>query len=214
MASAPDERPARGEEPIELFPGPTRRLYLVRHGHYVPGGPPDYDGPLSATGRAQATRTAERLRGHPIRVIHCSTHQRARETAAIIAASFPGIEVVFSPLLCECVPSVPPLYKEHLELNVPAAELLAGATQAREAWRRYFQPPEEGTETEMSELLISSGNIIRYFVAQALGAPTDAWAKSDMHNCGLSEVTIKGVRGPLLVRHNDTGHLPSDLQTF
>src|SRR6185437_5363683 len=105
-ADQPDIQPDDAES-AELFPGPARHLYIVRHGRYLSSGPPDYDGPLSEMGERQAALIAERLAGLPISVIQCSTLQRARETAAIIAARFPGVETRFSPLLCECAASVP-----------------------------------------------------------------------------------------------------------
>ena len=211
-ADKPDLQPEDDAEASELFPGPTRHLYIVRHGRYVSSGPPDYDGPLSEMGKRQATLIAERLAGLPISVIQCSTLQRARETAAIIAAQFPGVETRFSPLLCECVASVPPLIKAYLEEQVPAHELVEGPIQARAAWETYFQPPA-GDEDE-SQIIVSSGNLIGYFVGQALGAPADAWIRSDIQHCGLTEITIKPTRGPLLLRHNDVGHLPPELRTF
>lgn len=211
-ANQPDIQPDDDTEGGELFPGPTRHLYIVRHGRYVSSGPPDYDGPLAEMGIQQAMLIAERLAGLPISVIQCSTLQRARETAAIIAAHFPGVETRYSPLLCECVASVPPLVKAYLEEQVPAHELVEGPIQARAAWETYFEPPA-GDEDE-SQIIVSSGNLIGYFVGQALGAPADAWIRSDIQHCGLTEITIKPTRGTLLLRHNDVGHLPPELRTF
>ncbi|HEX8728116.1 MAG TPA: histidine phosphatase family protein [Ktedonobacterales bacterium] len=206
------DQPAVDAEENELFPGPTRHLYIVRHGQYTHGGPPEYDGPLTELGQRQANFIAARLAGLPISVIHCSTLQRARESAAIIAERFPGVETRYSPLLCECVASVPPLIKEYLEERVPAQELAEGAIQARAAWETYFQPPD-GAE-DVSEIIVSSGNLIGYLVGQALGAHADAWMRSDIQHCGLTEITIRAPRGPLLLRHNDIGHLPPEMRTF
>lgn len=197
----------------ELFPGPTRRLYIIRHGQYASSGPPDFDGPLTAMGRVQAELVAERLAGLPIQVIHSSTLQRAQETARIVAERFPGVETRYSPLLCECIASVPAFVKGYLEERVSPQELIDGPVQARSAWEMFFQPPEDGAEDE-SQIIVSSGNLIGYLVGQALGAPADAWIRCDIQHCGLTEITIKRSRGPVLLRHNDTGHLPSELRTF
>ncbi len=210
----PNLQPDDDVEGGELFPGPTRTTLVVRHGQYISSGPPDYDGPLTEQGRKQAALLAERLAESTVSAIHCSTLQRARETAAIIATRFPGLEPQASPLLCECVASVPALIKEYLEANVPAHELVEGPIQAREAWQTYFQPPAEGAASDTTEIIVSSGNIIGYFVAQALGAHPDAWMRSDIQHCGLTEIAVKRVRGPVLLRHNDTGHLPPALRTF
>jgi broad specificity phosphatase PhoE len=213
-ADQPDIQPDDDAEGGELFPGPTRHIYIVRHGQYASSGPPDYDGPLTERGREQAALIAERLRGLPISAIHCSTLQRARETAAMIAEAFPGAEARPSPLLCECVASVPPLIKDYLEERIPAHELVEGPIQARAAWLAFFQPPAEDDEDDESQIIVSSGNIIGYFIGQALGAPADAWMRSDIQHCGLTEITIKRARGCVLLRHNDTGHLPPALRTF
>ncbi len=210
-ADQPDIQPDDAES-AELFPGPTRHLYILRHGRYISSGPPDYDGPLAEMGIQQAGLIAERLAGLPISVIQCSTLQRARETAVIIAERFPGVETRFSPLLCECVASVPPLVKAYLEENTPAHELVEGPIQARAAWQQFFQPPEG--DKDDNQIIVSSGNLIGYFVGQALGAPADAWIRSDIQHCGLTEITIKRTRGTLLLRHNDVGHLPPELRTF
>ncbi len=196
-----------------LFPGPTRRLYIIRHGQYASSGPPDFDGPLTEMGRVQAELVAERLAGLPISVIQCSTLQRARETAQVVAERFPGVETRYSPLLRECIASVPPFVKDYLEERVSAQELIEGPIQARAAWEMYFQPPEDG-EADDSQIIVSSGNLIGYLVGQALGAPADAWIRCDIQHCGLTEIIIKRSRGPVLLRHNDIGHLPPELRTF
>ncbi len=213
----PDAQPISPDDDMEggeLFPGPTRHLYIVRHGQYIHGGPPDYDGPLTELGQRQAAFVAARLASLPISVIHCSTLQRARETAAIIAQRFPGVETVHSPLLCECVASVPPLVEDYLEQHISAHELIEGPIQARAAWETYFQPPSPGATEDVSEIVVSSGNLIGYLVGQALGAPADAWIRCDIQHCGLTEITIKRTRGTLLLRHNDIGHLPPEMRTF
>ncbi len=148
----------------------------------------------------------------PISVIHCSTLQRALDTAGIIAQRFPGVAVRPSPLLRECVPSVPPLIREYLERRVPAHELTDGPTQARAAWDTYFQPPED--DADDAQIIVSSGNLISYLVGRALSAPADAWIHTDIQHCGLTEVVVSRQRGAVVIRHNDAGHLPPGLHTF
>ena len=66
------------------------RVFLVRHGATVLtsedrfAGATDVD--LSAEGRAQATRLAERLRDDDMAAVYCSPLRRTRDTAALIAA--------------------------------------------------------------------------------------------------------------------------------
>ena len=70
----------------------TRFLFLVRHGE-APG-----DGELSETGREQARLTGERLRDVPFGGILHGPLPRAAQTAALIAASLPGVPVAVSDL--------------------------------------------------------------------------------------------------------------------
>lgn len=212
-----NKQPADDIEGGELFSGPKRTLYIVRHGKYdrTPtdeDDPNDPGGPLVAMGREQASLIAERLRGLPISVIHCSTLQRALDTVGIIAQRFPGVEVRPSPLLRECVPSVPPLLRAYLERRVPAHELTNGPIQASAAWDAYFQPPEDGADD--AQIIVSSGNLISYLVGRALSAPADAWIHTDIQHCGLTEIVVSRSRGAIVMRHNDVGHLPPGLHTF
>ena len=209
-------QPTDDLEGSELFSGPKRTLYIVRHGmyDYIPIAEDDHEapgGPLAAMGREQAALTAERLRGLPISVIHCSTLQRALDTAEIIAQRFPAVEVHPSPLLRECLPSVPPLIRSYLEKRVPASELASGPAQARAAWEAYFQPPDGADD---AQIVVSSGNLISYLVGRALGAPADAWIHTDIQHCGLTEIVISRARGSIVMRHNDAGHLPPHLHSF
>jgi serine/threonine-protein phosphatase PGAM5 len=191
---------------------PQRILYLVRHGHYASTTTPpsEPDGPLTAIGQEQATLTAQRIRPFPISNIHHSTLQRARETATIIAAQFPTVPLYSSPLLCECIPCIPSAFGAFFE-GIPAEVIAAGGPQAQQVFDTYFKPADA---SDQYEVIISSGNLISYLICRILGAPPDAWIHTDIQHCGISEIVIGSPRRVLLVRHNDTGHLPAHLQTF
>lgn len=64
-------------------------LLLVRHGeqHFFDGMTMGdaYDPPLTELGRRQAAAVGERLSGHAVDAVYCSTMQRARSTAEAIA---------------------------------------------------------------------------------------------------------------------------------
>ncbi len=193
---------------------PNHTLYIVRHGQYsnhaAPGAPPD--GPLTALGVTQARRTAERLRELPISLIHHSTLQRAIETAHIIAEQHPNAKLSAAPLLCECIPSVPSAHTA-LFATIPAHAIAAGAVQAPAAFDAFIGAhinPVHGGQ----EIIVSSGNLIGYFVSRCLGAPLDAWLQTDIQHCGITELRLGPPRGTWLVRHNDIGHLPAKLQTY
>src|SRR5437764_14218951 len=78
-----------------------RLLYLVRHGEA------DSEDELTDRGVRQAELVGRRLRDLPFEAIHHSTQPRAVATAKIIAGFLPGVPVVGSDLLRECIPSVP-----------------------------------------------------------------------------------------------------------
>lgn len=86
----------------------TRHLLFVRHGQYVlqTDETRDQDPVLTERGREQARITGARLAslGYPISTIHVSSMARAKETAAIISESFPGVAVQETGLLSEGVP--------------------------------------------------------------------------------------------------------------
>jgi probable phosphoglycerate mutase len=69
------------------------RIYLARHGetdwnveHRLQGS---IDTPLNATGRQQAAKLAERLKGVRLDAVYSSTLSRSRETAEIVRGSVP-----------------------------------------------------------------------------------------------------------------------------
>jgi len=107
LAGVPVEVDEATKRPIHV----TRHLIFIRHGQYVlpskvDSVDRDVDPVLTEKGRLQAKLTAERLKalGYPISEIHCSTMARAKETAEIIAESFPGVVPQATDLLREGVP--------------------------------------------------------------------------------------------------------------
>jgi broad specificity phosphatase PhoE len=193
-----------------------RRLYLIRHGQYMaspalPDEPPD--GGLTAIGQEQALLTALRLNEFPISIIHHSTLQRANETATIMARQFPAAPMQPSDLLCECIPSVPSVYKAHFE-HIPPHFIASGGAQARQVFDTYFVPLPDDAQEDQHEIIVSSGNLISYLVCRVLGAPEDAWMQTDIQYCGVTEVHIGPPRHVMLMRHNDTGHLPAPLRMY
>jgi len=185
----------------------TRTIYLVRHGlhdHELEGG-------LTPVGVEQARLTAQRFRSLPISAIHCSTMPRAAETAEIIAQVFPDVPLHRSRGLRECFPCIPPIpvYIEYFA-QVPAEDIVQGRKQAEKAFVRYFK---RARGKDKHEILVSHGNLIRYFVCRVLQIRPEAWGSMDMGNCGISKVLTKSDGWMILVSHNDVGHLPHRLIT-
>lgn len=193
---------------------PNRTLLFVRHGQYLTTTPPgaEPDGPLTELGIQQATLAARRLQNVPARVIYHSTLRRAEETARIIANALPEASLVADARLRECIPCVPPGFG-HYFTHIPPEFIASGAEQARQAYLAYLQPLANGAQ-EQVEIIVSHGNLINYFASQAVGAPVEAWINFDLHQCGISEITISPAGWVKLVRHNDTGHLPPDLRSY
>lgn len=193
---------------------PNRILLIVRHGQYrsITTPPNEPDGPLTARGQEQAVLTAKRLREYPVRVIHHSTLQRAIETAEIIAQEFPGVILRPSSLLRECIPCVPPGFERYFT-HIPPEFIAVGPQQAQDAFAAYFLPPTTEPEDEY-EIIVSHGNLINYLSSQVVRAPKESWLTFDVQQGSLTEVVIDTTGWMKLVRHNDTGHIPSNLRTF
>jgi probable phosphoglycerate mutase len=190
----------------------NRVLYLVRHGEYAaPEGTPPEDGTLTEVGEEQARLTGQRLSGVPFAAIHHSPVPRAARTARLIADFHPGVPVHASDLLRECIPAVPP--REDLNDDdaaffdaFPPDVLDDGRAQAARAVERFACPTGAGPE-----LLVSHGNLINWFVAQALGGPDGAWLRLLDYHCAVTVIMYFPDRVKV-ASYNDMGHLPVHLR--
>ena len=191
----------------------NRLLYLARHGESEAAqvANPE-DGELTAVGRQQSELLGKRLQGIPFAAIHHSPWTRAVQTAAIVAVHLPGIPLLSSDLLQECIPAVPErqrLTPSQVELfdHLPKQRLAAGPAQAAAAIQAYA-----GAVTEdRRELIISHGNLINWFVAQALDAPNQAWLRMLDYSCALTVILYFPDRTRLIC-YNDMGHLPPSMR--
>jgi len=186
-----------------------RTVWLLRHGQEAPERPRPLGGRLTELGRRQAALTAQRIAELPIRRIVASTLHRAAETAQIVAAHFPAVQIEYTEELWECLPVIPPHLTEYLRALTP--ETIA-ANQARldQAYQRYFV---EDTQPGMT-LLVCHGNVIRYLLCRILGMPGEEFARFDIFNCGLCRVDWKTILGRQVTGLNDVGHLPVEMQTY
>jgi serine/threonine-protein phosphatase PGAM5 len=212
----------------------TRHLYLVRHGQREPGPGHDDLGPsLTVLGWKQAHQAARRLAALKIDVIHTSSLRRTMETAQILAVEQSNIPIRPSRLLWECIPAMPDFalqwFTEHPDLGTGrlpenmrpwlgvwsemenVEQLQTDFEQARQAWEKYFIPAKG---KDRYDIIVSHGNLIRYFVMRALQVPPENWVNTDIYNCSICEITIETNGRPMLVSHNDSGHLHTDQLTF
>jgi probable phosphoglycerate mutase len=197
---------------------PITELHLVRHGHNTDGTDlPDgnHDGALTELGREQSELLGRRLAALGTRYdeIRHSTLPRAAQTAEVLAGHLSGVPVMPDDLLRECVPSRPdpevlsPAHREWFEAwerDLPAA-LVDGPRQAA----RAVEELSAVGDADRHLLLVTHGNLIRWFAAAALGAPAHAWLSVQDDHAALTVLRYRdGGRTPVLVRYNDAGHLP------
>lgn len=187
----------------------VRVLHLVRHGQ-AQGG----TGGLTVLGRAQATLTAARLAASkrlPTAIVS-STLLRARQTAAILHAALPQATLRSTSSLCEGFPTRPPDHRIPADLRDIADDAFF-AREARRHLRAYRRFTEVVAEAERIEVLVAHGNVIGGFVGRAVGTGAEAYLRLATVNAGLTTLVIPDDGAPVLVRFNDSGHLPPALVT-
>jgi probable phosphoglycerate mutase len=187
-----------------------RTLYLIRHGQYPPESSGTADEALTPVGQQQAAVTGQAIKGIPVNTLYYSTMPRAEQTAHIIMThAFPGVIRKPSELLREAVAEVPERYAAMFE-NVKPQHLERAAQQGEEAFNYFFRP---APRVDRYEVLVTHGNLIRYFVMRALEASPRLWANFDSHNCGITRIRIGEDGRCTVVSYNDIGHLSPRLQT-
>jgi len=188
-------------------------IYLVRHGEQQDAEHGLPDGPLSPRGRRQAQAIAERLSGVPFTGAWHSPLQRAEDTARIMNARMPALKPEPSALLFDCYPSGPspdmPKAFDSFFGGVTEEEIDAGNAQMRDAVSEWLAP----ARTDRHDLLITHNFVIGYFVREVLDAPEWRWLGINQANCGLTIIRVRSAKPPVLVTHNDLGHLPAELRT-
>lgn len=192
----------------------TRFLYLVRHGQYthIPEGP-KRDAGLTELGLEQSQATGEALRAFPIEMIYTSDLWRALQTAQAIAASFPDVPLRRSQTLRETIPYVPPHKWEEYQArrpNVTLEDMKAKQQRTDKTYGRFFNRAR-GHDKHI--LIVSHGNLIRYFVCLAWGIPLAQWVDLGSLNCGITMVQIWSDGKSFVQAYNDVGHLTDDQQT-
>jgi probable phosphoglycerate mutase len=92
---------------------------------------------------------------------------------------------------------------------VTPAEIDAGQAQMSDAIAEFLTP----SRGESHDLLITHNFVISWFVREVFGAPTWRWLGLNQANCGLTIIRLRTAKPPVLVTHNDLGHLPVELRT-
>ncbi len=196
---------------------PTRRILLVRHGHYERvNNLGDLVWSLSPLGRAQATRTGQRLArllptyGDRFEGIFSSPWPRAAQTAELIAHELGLRTVRLKPYLHECPALVPEedARTRAMGLRPTTAEDRAATTAQIERIRvRFLRAPRVSSTV----ILVAHGNLIRYLVASALDLPWEMWMRMEHHHAGITELRAYSSTWCALIHFNETGHFSPEL---
>jgi probable phosphomutase (TIGR03848 family) len=195
-------------------------FYLIRHGAHdllgraMAGRMPGVH--LNAAGQRQAERLAERLGEAPLRAIYSSPLERARETAAPLAARL-GLPVQLSEALGEIdfgewtgrtfdelrdIPRWHQFNAYRSGTRIPNGELMLEA-QARivgEMERLREQYPHDHLA------LVGHADVLKAAVAYYLGVPLDLFPRIEISPGSVSVAALSDY-GPQIVRLNDTGDL-------
>ena len=193
-------------------PAPAARtLVLVRHGHYLPDPAADEKlGPgLSPLGVAQAKLVGARLAGLPTRfdTLYVSPVQRARDTAAVIAAGFPDRQFTVVEELAECTP---PTRRTKVTADEKPADLAACEVQFNKLFAEHFLPASGAAQTE---LMVAHGNVIRSMIVRALGVDHAAWLELSVSHASITRIRVEADGTFRLLSAGDVGHLPANLLT-
>jgi probable phosphoglycerate mutase len=92
---------------------------------------------------------------------------------------------------------------------VTPAEIEAGEAQMADAIAEFMAPARE----DRHDLLITHNFVISWFVREVFDAPAWRWLGLNQANCGLTIIRVRSAKPPVLVTHNDLGHLPVELRT-
>jgi len=198
-----------GLQAAETPAAAARTIVLVRHGHYSPDPAADERlGPgLSPLGVAQAHLVGARLAALPTRfdALYVSPMQRARDTAATIAADFPGRRFEVIDDLAECTP---PTRRTDVTKDEKPSDLIACKARLDRIFSDHFRP---AAGAERTELLVCHGNVIRYLVTRALGVDTAAWLEMSVGHASITRIRIEADGSFKIVSVGDVGHLPPNL---
>ena len=191
----------------------SRYVYLVRHGEQVDAEFGLPDGPLSERGRAQAVHLADRLSGIQFDAAYTSPLQRAIETASVITERLGMPEAEPNALLMDCIPAGPtpdmPSVFEPFYGSISEEQLVAGEAQMADATAEWLAPSRD----DRHDLLITHNFVIAWFVREVFGARAWRWLGINQAHCGLTIIRVRTAKPPVLLTHNDLGHLPPALRT-
>lgn len=203
--------PAAARAVLPTQEEPTRTIVLIRHGEYVHGDESEDEGPLDLLGRQQARMVAARLDAMPIvwDSIQASTMNRARETAEIVAACFPGLELSLRDDLRECTMAT---RRADIMEELDPGEAEECEQTLEGAFARIFRPATASRDE--FDIVVCHGNIIRWVVCKVLDVDPQAWLQMSVANCSITVVQVRADASMKLVSFADSGHIPYPMTTY
>lgn len=192
-----------------------RHITLVRHGQYTRtdevGG-----GDLTDIGIKQAGHAGRALEEqYPITALYSSTLRRAITTAHIIANQQPDVRgFVQQDILCEAVFHVPENSKtlQAQFADISPEMITAQRIRVAHAYDTFVKPALG--EADEHDVIVTHGNVIRYFVMRVMNAPIELWANIDVYHTGLTRLLVYPSGHAKLITHNEIAHLPRHLWTY
>jgi serine/threonine-protein phosphatase PGAM5 len=183
-------------------------LYLVRHAEAAAGEASDPG--LSALGRQQAARLADRLADLEVGAVLHSPLNRAAETAAVLADRL-KVAATPSSLLADRTPvpslprrsDYPARYLPWLD-ETPAGERDVDAQALMSVRDELIRI---SSDSSGPLVLVTHAFVIGWLVCDALDAPSWRWLSLAPDNASLSILSYDGERGSRVIAFNDTGHL-------
>ena len=199
---------------------PTRIL-LIRHGlndyvktHRLAGRTPDVH--LNDEGVAQAAALADRLASASLAAIYSSPLERARETAAPVAARLGlAVQLLDGVKETDCGDwtgqSLDELSKNDLWRQVqgcPSAFRFPGGESFAEIQARVVAALDFVAAAHLGQTVavVSHADPLKLAVAFYIGMPLDSFQRLEIAPASISELDFLACR-PRLVRLNDCGHI-------
>lgn len=200
----------------------TTTILLIRHGQTDWNAEGRWQGhtdvPLNEVGRQQAQLLAQRLKAWPLSALYSSDLRRAWETAAIIARANDLEPIADAKWRERDTGRYSGLTREEVAQQFPEAWAqmkeglsdVPGAEQSRDLQRRVETAFHALLERHKGETIavVSHGGTLRTLVAAILDIPmAKAMRVRVGSNTGLSIITVRDGRHPVLERLNDIAHL-------
>lgn len=209
---AASQTPAAPTSPAApAAPKGMHTILLVRHGLYDRDETVDdrVGNGLNATGRQQATAVGRYLASLPVKLnsLTSSTLTRARETADLMGVELKRASLRDS-LISECTPISD--RGDWMRMDQPA-EIVKCEANLLAAWERYTKPTPEA---DTYDVLVAHGNVIRWFVAKAMGGDTRLWSRLEVGHGSITALTVSADGRVRVVKLSDNAYLPVPLQTY